>query len=209
MSLYKKFILFLAFISAFLCLIIIADTYAKYMTSAKQITNIPIAKWNIKVNNTSIKNNESLSSVISPVFPGTEHIASGIIAPTADGYFDLVFDFTDADVSFSYDISAVPNVNSSVTDLIVTGYSVDDGETITLDEGASSNITDNIYYNSGINSRKIRVFIKWNDDTTTATMDNSADTAATLATSNGALLDVNIVFTQVADLAPEVTPETP
>lgn len=209
MSLYKKFILFLAFISAILCLIIIADTYAKYMTSAKQITNIPIAKWNIKVNNASIKNNENLSSVISPVFPGTEHIASGIIAPTADGYFDLVFDFTDADVSFSYDISAVPNANSSVTDLIVTGYSVDDGETITLNEGASSNITDNIYYNSGINSRKIRVFIKWNDDTTTATMDNSADTAATLATSNGALLDVNIVFTQVADLAPEVPPETP
>ena len=209
MSLYKKFILFLAFLSAAMCIFIIVDTYAKYMTSAKQITNIPIARWSIKVNNVSIKSNENLSSVISPVFPGTEHIASGIIAPTAEGYFDLDFDFTDADVSFSYAISVAPNVNSSVTDLIVTGYSVDDGETISFDSSTDSSITDNIYYTSGIHSRKIRVFMKWNDDTTSATMDNSADTAATLATSTGALLDVNVVFTQIADVTSEATPETP
>ena len=58
MSLYKKFVLFLAIISAVLCIFIVVDTYAKYMTSAKQVTNIPIAKWNIKVNNVSIKNNQ-------------------------------------------------------------------------------------------------------------------------------------------------------
>lgn len=204
MSLYKKFILFLAIISAVLCLFIVVDTYAKYMTSAKQVTNIPIAKWNIKVNNVSIKNNQDLTSVISPVFPGTEHIASGIIAPTAEGYFDLDFDFTDADVSFSYNVSVSPNTNSSVTDLVVTGYSVDDATPIYFSSGDATNITDNIYYNSGVDTRKIRVFIKWIDDDTAATMDNSEDTAATLNAT--ALLDVKIVFTQIADTTPVATP---
>ena len=204
MSLYKKFILFLAIISAVLCIFIVVDTYAKYMTSAKQVTNIPIAKWNIKVNNVSIKNNQDLTSVISPVFPGTDHIASGIIAPTAEGYFDLDFDFTDADVSFSYNVSVSPNTNSSVTDLVVTGYSIDDATPIYLSAGDATNITDNIYYNSGIDTRKIRVFIKWIDDDTTATMDNSQDTAATLNAT--ALLDVKIVFTQIADTTPVATP---
>ena len=204
MSLYKKFVLFLAIISAVLCLFIVVDTYAKYMTSAKQVTNIPIAKWNIKVNNVSIKNNANLSSVVSPVFPGTDHIASGIIAPTAEGYFDLDFDFTDADVSFSYDISVAPNANSSVTDIVVTGYSIDDATPIYFSAGDATNITDNIYYNSGIDTRKIRVFIKWIDDDTTATMDNSQDTAATLNAT--ALLDVKIVFTQIADTTSVATP---
>ena len=204
MSLYKKFVLFLAIISAVLCIFIVVDTYAKYMTSAKQVTNIPIAKWNIKVNNVSIKNNQDLTSVISPVFPGTDHIASGIIAPTAEGYFDLDFDFTDADVSFSYNVSVSPNTNSSVTDLVVTGYSIDDATPIYLSAGDATNITDNIYYNSGIDTRKIRVFIKWIDDDTTATMDNSQDTAATLNAT--ALLDVKIVFTQIADTTPVATP---
>ena len=204
MSLYKKFILFLAIISAVLCLFIVVDTYAKYMTSAKQVTNIPIAKWNIKVNNVSIKNNQDLTSVISPVFPGSEHIASGIIAPTAEGYFDLDFDFTDADVSFSYNISVSPNANSSVTDLVVTGYSIDDATPIYLSAGDATNITDNIYYNSGVDTRKIRVYIKWIDDDTDATMNNSQDTAATLDAT--ALLDVKIVFTQIADTTPVATP---
>lgn len=204
MSLYKKLVLFLAILSAVLCLFIVVDTYAKYMTSAKQVTNIPIAKWNIKVNNVSIKNNENLSSVISPVFPGTEHIASGIIAPTAEGYFDLDFDFTDADVSFSYNISVTPNENSSVTDLVVTGYSIDNATPIYFSTGDTTNISDNIYYNSGIATRKIRVFIKWIDDDATATMDNSKDTAATLNAT--ALLDAKIVFTQIADTTSAVVP---
>lgn len=199
MSLYKKFILFLAFVSACFCVFVIADTYAKYSTSATQITNIPIARWNIKVNNVSIKNGQSLSSVIVPVFPGNEHIADGIIAPTAEGYFDLDLDFSSADVSFSYTISMSPNENSSVTDLVITGYSVDDGEITPFDSSTGNTLTDNIYYTDNIDARKIRVYIKWDDDINTATMDNVADTAATFDSSNGALLDITASFVQIAE----------
>lgn len=227
MQIYKKFIIFLAFVSACICLFIISDTYAKYRTSVKQITNIPIARWNVEVNGTSIKNNETLTNVIAPVFPGNEHIASGIIAPTAEGYFDLVLDYSEIDVSFSYSISATPNSESTVKDIIITGYSVDDAidtNTITpfdpavgitdiialnqstnnivnntvVDNTANSQNTNTTVDNVVDTSRTVRIYIKWDDNSETATMDNAADTAATKNESNIALLDVNLSFIQVA-----------
>ena len=68
-----------------------------------------------------------------------------------------------------------------------------------------NSITDNIYYSSGITNRAIRIYIKWNDNSQTENMDNEADTAATLDTTNGALLNVDLVFTQIADI-PVTTP---
>lgn len=199
MKLLKKYILLLALVSATICLFIIINTFAKYATSATQKTNIPIARWDIKVNDISIKNGDSLTSIITPTFPGNKHIAAGIIAPTAEGYFDLKLDCSDADVSFSYTITIAPNENSSISDIIATGYSIDDGELISFSE-ATNSISENIYYNSGITSRNIRVYIKWNDDAESESMNNVQDTAAALDSTNSALLDVNLQFTQIADV---------
>lgn len=196
MKFYKKCLLFLALLGVCISVFYIFETYAKYVTSTNQTTKIPIARWNIKVNNVSIKNNETLSSVITPVFSGSEHIASNIIAPSAQGYFDLDLDFSESDVSFSYNISISANSESAVKDLVITGYSIDGSSEIISSQENATNITDTITYNSGINSRLVRVFFIWNDSET-ATMDNSADTAATLDTSTGALLDVAITFSQV------------
>lgn len=196
MKIYKKFVIFLALASACLSIFFIFEIYAKYVTSTNQVTNIPIARWNIKVNDISIKDNQTLSAVIQPVFEGSEHIASNIIAPTAEGYFDLNLDFTDADVSFSYNISIAGNSESAVSDLVITGYSIDDSTDIVSFQGDTTSISDTILYNSGVTSRSIRVYFIW-DDSETSTMDNAADTAATLETSTGALLDVSITFSQV------------
>ena len=200
MKLFKKYILLMALFSAIISLFVLINTYAKYATSAKQIADIPIARWNIKVNDVSIKNGDTVTSVISPIFPGSEHIAEGIIAPTAEGYFDLSLDCTDADVSFSYNITISANEQSSVTDIVTTGYSIDNGDIISFDND-SNVISDNIFYESGITNRNIRVYIKWNDDPNSQTMDNELDTSSTFETSNGALLNVDLVFTQIADIS--------
>ena len=55
MKLFKKYILLMALFSAIISLFVLINTYAKYATSAKQIADIPIARWNIKVNDVSIK----------------------------------------------------------------------------------------------------------------------------------------------------------
>lgn len=119
----------------------------------------------------------------------------GIIAPTAEGYFDLNFDFKDADVSFEYEISTTVDANSSVKDLVLTGYTIDDGEKIEFSNNHS--IKDTILLTDNVDTRKIRVFVTW-DDGQNSTMDNEADTLATTS-NNPALLHVNISFTQIAE----------
>ena len=194
---YKKLYLIVLgiFISAILFLSI--QIYAKYVTSAAGNTAISIARWNILVNNASIKNSSDISKAIVPVFEGSDNIASNIIAPTAQGYFDLNLDFTSADVSFKYEIKALVDANSSVKDLIAISYSIDDGDIIQFEKGKTPTISDTILLSDNIKGRKIRIYVMW-DDSESSSMSNEQDTLA--ATSNNpALFNVTLAFTQVAN----------
>ena len=193
----KKLLLLLIVIIICILVYTIIQVYAKYISSASGNASMNVASWDIKVNNRSIKNNTDISSVIAPVFPGNSNIASGIIAPTAEGYFDLNLDFSTTDVSFRYDISLDVDENSSVQDLVATGYSIDGGSIVSF-ENSPYTLSDTILYNSGTSSRTIRVYIKWDDDAATQTMSNSDDTLATKS-DNPALYNVNISFTQITD----------
>ena len=193
---YKKFILLIILILILTLILVLIQIFAKYLTSASGDATMTVARWNILVNDLSIKENTDISNTLAPVFPGNGNIADGIIAPTAEGYFDLNFDFSDADVSFKYEITTTVDENSSVKDLVTTGYSIDDGEKIVFDE-LNSPIIDTILLTDEIDTQKIRVYVKWNDDET-ATMDNEADTIATTS-DTPALLHVSISFTQIAE----------
>ena len=154
-----------------------------------------IARWNILVNDISIKNSTDISNTIIPVFEKNENIAENIIAPTSKGYFDLEFDFKDADVSFEYEITTIADENSSVKDLVTTGYSIDDGEVIEFAE-YNEPIKDIIKLEDNIEKRKIRIYILWNDDEETQQMTNADDTASAIS-ENPAILKVNINFKQI------------
>lgn len=193
----KKFLLVLIGLCISILSIILVQIYAKYLTTADGNTSINIASWNILVNDLSIKKNTDISNSIVPVFPGTEHISSDIIAPTAEGYFDLNLDFSHADVSFKYEINSCADPDSSIQDLVATGYSIDDGEKIEF-QSYNETISDNIPLSNTKKTRKIRVYIKWNDDTS-QTMDNDADTLST-SSENPALFHVDISFTQITDI---------
>ena len=177
---YKKILILLTVICLAIAIISFILIYAKYTTSANSQTDVPIARWNILVNNISIKDQSDISQTLQPIFPGNENIAENIIAPTAEGYFDLYFDYNDVDVSFKYTISLTPSEESSVTDIVATGYSVDDGEVINF-TNYNENITDNISLDNPTRTRKIRVYVKWDDDSNTATMDNYVDTESALS----------------------------
>ena len=178
----KYFIYTLAFISLILCFFFIQESYAKYVSSTRENTEITVARWRILVNNNDIRNNSTTGASIVPVFPGNEHIAGGIIAPTSEGYFDLVIDATSADVSFKYAINLAVSSDSSVKDLVAFKYNINDGADIVLDTENTSPI-------------KIRVYVVW-DDSDSASMDNSEDTKATMD-NIPAKMDVNLSFIQV------------
>lgn len=157
---------------------------------------MPIAKWNIKVNNQNIRDNSNISSTITPVFPGNNYIAANIIAPTAEGYFDLALDYSAVDVAFKYDITTTVNSDSAISDLVTTGYSIDNGTKVTF-SSYNQIITDTIPLDATNKTRTIRIYIMWNDDSSTASMNNQADTTSTALTDNSAKLNVTIAFTQI------------
>ena len=192
----RKIFLLLSFLSLFICLYFVSDTYAKYLTRASAGVNGKIAKWNIVVNDTNVKNNDTLTEVITPVFAGNTHVAQNVIAPTVTGYFDLELDATDVEVSFTYNISVTRN--SSLRDFIVTGYKVDNGEVIDVDTSVETpTISNDILLSDTTRVHTIRVYIGWNDDVDTQELNNAQDTAVT-SNLDEVNLTVNMSFIQKA-----------
>ncbi len=190
----RHFVFILAFLSFVLCIFFIQESYAKYLTSTSEKASMNVARWRILVNNKDIREGSTANAVIVPVFDGNENIASGIIAPTSEGYFDLVIDATEADVSFKYDINFSVNDDSSVTDLVATKYSINNGNTINLDRDNQS-ISNTVFYNDNKSPINIRVYVLW-DDGENSSMDNAADTEAT-KNGKSAKMNVNLSFIQI------------
>lgn len=191
----KKITIPLCIICFLLCLFFIEDTYAKYITSTNESASMNIARWRILVNNKDIRENSTTNAIITPIFNGNDNINSGIIAPTSEGYFDLVIDATEADVSFKYKIEISVNQNSPVKDLIATKYIIDNGNEIPLEKD-NATIENTVLHKDNTKPINIRVYIMW-DDSDEATMDNDADTEATKQVDNPAKMDVKLSFTQL------------
>ncbi|MGM9879259.1 MAG: hypothetical protein ACI31R_04470 [Bacilli bacterium] len=198
MNITKKINILLACIALLFSLLIIQDTFAKYLTDADGEADMNIARWKILVNNKDIRNNSDISETLTPTFLENEHIAKNIIAPTSEGYFDIVIDHTAADVSFNYTITSKPNTNSSVSDIVTTGYSINGGEIVSLTEENNSISKDVLYSKTDTNKViEIRIYIKW-DDSSENKMNNEDDTNATKS-NTPAKLDVNLAFKQIAE----------
>lgn len=191
----KKITIPLCIICFLLCLFFIEDTYAKYITSTNESASMNIARWRILVNNKDIRENSTTNAVITPIFNGNDNINSGIIAPNSEGYFDLIIDATEADVSFKYKIEISVNQNSPVKDLITTKYIIDNGNEIPL-ERDNATIENTVLHKDNTKPINIRVYIKW-DDSNEATMDNNADTEVTKQVDNPAKMNVKLSFIQL------------
>ena len=187
MKIKRKIILFLSLLSLFYCVSLMQETYAKYISSANASASLTVARWNVLVNNQDIIQNSNFSSTISPTFAGTANIRNGIIAPTAEGYFDVVIDGTNTDVSFNWTLTLEPDTTNTITDLAITKYSINN-----IDYPYGSSITRTIALNDASRSTTVRVYVKW-DDGTGETMDNEADTAATVDGVAAIKVNLNVV----------------
>ena len=191
MHLKQHYRFIVAFISLLLLLSFIQDTYAKYSTNASATTDITIAGWNILINNSDITNESDFSNAITPIFPGTTHIASNVLAPLSEGYFDIEVNATDVDVSFVETITLNHGLDNTITDLIISGYSIDGGTKINFGTGAKTITNDFLLTDARI--RTYRIYVNWLDGTG-ETMDNEDDTEAVKA--GEASISVNANFVQ-------------
>ncbi len=188
----KYIMLVLSLISIYITLCMGTDTYAKYVSSATSVTQTGIARWRILVNNDDITLGSTSTSVITPVFPGNSDISSNVLAPNAEGYFDLAIDATNVDVSFSYSITIAPNEDSPVNEIIATKYVIDGGQEINLVN--TQTISGTVTLGNNTNVINIRVYVKWDDSL--GLMTNSEDTDATIGNQQG-MLDVTISAIQI------------
>ena len=190
MNIKNKIKFFIALISLVYCISLIQDTYAKYVSSASGNATMSIARWNILVNDTDIKNNSNFTNTITPVFEGNENIANNVIAPTSTGYFDIVLDGANADVSFNYTINLEVDETSDVSDLVIEKYTIGSDPTEYTYDGTISN---NIILTDVNKTISYRFYVTWNDSET-ASMDNVGDT---LAAGGKAKIAVSINFIQL------------
>ena len=187
----RKIVVFAALIAMFYCVSIIESTYAKYLTTAVGTANMTFARWNILVNSQDVINNSNFSSTIVPDFTGTTNIASGVIAPTSTGSFDIELDMSEVDVSLDYTVSAALSSSNTVTDLKILSYTIDN---VTTQYNGS--FTNRLLVSNTNRTVTITFNIEWVEDASDgATMNNAADTTA--ATSGVAAIDVNVSFVQV------------
>ena len=190
----KKYLMFvLTLMSIFLTMCMANETYAKYVSTATSTTKSSIARWKILVNNDDVTLGSTSSTLITPIFPGSNDISAGVIAPNAEGYFDIVLDGSNTDVSFSYTITVAASENSPVTELVATKYIINGGNEIAFENGNYA-ITGNVRLNDSSRVKNIRVYIKWDDSLNLMT--NAQDTNTTVGNQKG-MLDVSTNVVQL------------
>ena len=99
---FKILLLVLILIMAFL---IIRNTYSKYITESMSSSKLNISRWNIKLNNESIKNKADFSEDIQIEYKENPNAAQGVVVPTSKGTFSLELESTGTDLPYEYKIS--------------------------------------------------------------------------------------------------------
>jgi len=190
----RKVKLFIAIICLVLCLVEVSKTYAKYIESKQGSTDFAVAAWRILINDTDISSNAQLSSLIHPVYENNSNIASGVIAPSSEGYFDIEINATNTQVSFRYDISVTSADDTDVEDFVVNAYRLNEGAITSLQNGLS-NLSGTVAHDAQNKMINLRIYFTWLEGANES-MNNVADTAASLGGGSGKL-NVSATFTQI------------
>lgn len=171
----KLIFLFFGLVSLVFSLNAINQTFAKYATKSTAKSEFNIARWDIVVNDEHIKNNQEEFASITPNYIENPNVAEGVIAPGSIGYFDLNIDGSYTDVSFDFDVQVLPDEESSISDLKIMKYYIDNIDNIE-DANEESIISSTINWNDETKTKFIRIYIIWDD--TTGIMTNEDDSYA-------------------------------
>lgn len=195
MNLLKKYGHFILLMFIFIGMIIFLsqNTLSKYRDEFDGLTSVQLARWNIKVNNQEIANQDTLTADITPTFEGTDMIAEGVLAPGAKGYYDIVIDSSEVDVAFSYRLTLSRVEDEVISDIVLSGYTINPEENTEVVTYA-----DEIYGEVPVDQNliTIRIYFEWNDSDD-ASMDNEADTDVIINHTSVPIINNKIEFNQI------------
>ncbi len=161
----RKIRILIALLSLAILLSSIQSSYAKYLSTASAIANVSISRWSIIVNNQDILENNNFSSTIVPSFESNSHIADNIIAPTSRGSIQLVIDGTNTDVSYSETISFDLSNDTTIADIKITGYKVNNESVYNFQANEAHEIVRTHLRNDVYKTDTIIIYFEWIDGT--------------------------------------------
>ena len=189
----KKIKILLLIFSLSLTLSYMSNTYSRYVADATGNVNVLFAKWQILVNDNDITNGTTSSIAITPEVDENPHVASGTIAPSSKGHFDIIINPENVGVSFEYDIT-LDVLNDNMPDLMITKYSILPKGYIEGDQVDVTPITNNVItetkdlVENKHETFTIRVYFEWFEgEANNETMNDDADTAVAI---NNESLDI-------------------
>lgn len=183
-------ILVLLFLVVAGLIFIYQSSYAKYRRGIDGAVQMNVAKWQIKVNNEDITNETTLQSSIVPYFPGNQYMESGVLAPGASGYFDIIIDPNNTDVAFDFEMAI--SSSNGYNDIKLDGYTINPAVNNTKTSVGNGVITGS--FGIGDPAETIRVYVLWYDESDNV-MDNSTDTHA-VKSNNYLNFDLSLHFIQ-------------
>lgn len=163
---FKRLKLLIVFTSLSVTLGFMSNTYSRYVADTTGDIQIGFAKWQIVVNENDISSNNTSSININPIMDTNENIDANTIAPSSSGYFDIVIDPTNIDVSFKYSVS-IDLLNENMPDLVISKYAYlsnnyVDGDEITYNVLENKKIENELKYEKdNYEPFTIRVFFEW------------------------------------------------
>ena len=197
----RKILFVIASVWVLISFLLVITTYAKYLSSIDNNTNVSIAVWNIVLNNQNIIKNDDFSQNVSLEFPGDTYRDANVIVPGSIGYFDLVIDTSEVTIPFQYSVTVEPDETNEIDDVEVIGYSLNgNNNSITYLDSTHTDISNTAVAGNATSS--IRVYIQWNDTVANITND-IVDTELALSAAKAVVL-VTVDFEQI--MAPTPTP---
>jgi hypothetical protein len=159
----KKIFFIFGLVATFLLLFKFSTSFALLESKAVHVVSSDVATWSIIINNTDISNS-STSFVIDQInWDSSDNVKEGKVAPGIGGYFDIIIDPSNTDVSIMYnlifDFSSLEN-----TDIEVESISeISNNEIVRTGQNTYTGIINLSDINNGI-TNDIRVNLKWNNN---------------------------------------------
>ena len=113
----KKILIFITVIVLGIMAYTISSTYALYETNKNIDKQLQMAKWEINVNDIDAvkKNNIELQNIN---WNNNEHVKEGKVAPSMEGYYDIIIDPKNTDVAIKYANTLIPATNKRDNEII-------------------------------------------------------------------------------------------
>ena len=185
----KRVLLLISLLMLFFTIYLTMDTYALFESNKNYDVSSDIAKFVIKVNGSEAKTEEFV--VDSIAYYENEYVIENKIAPLVDGYFDIVIDAEEVEVSLRYDIE-FDFSSLSIPGLVISYITELGGNTLVLTDKDtySGVITLADMDSSTVNT--VRVSISWQNDEANNEVDSSWGMVADKVIS----IPVNVKLTQ-------------